>query len=436
MKLISPLLKPKPVKFTQNTDINISIFRRAFLLAGSSIGVSSPNPSVGAIIIDRKSGEIIGEGATREPGREHAEIVAIDSVKKRFPDDFAGRLADSVLYVTLEPCAHFGRTPPCSLAILQNNIPEINIALKDPSEKVNGRSIDALARAGRKVTVLDAGFLMEYFAEEVAFTLGPFLCVETLKRPMIILKWAETASGFLAPGSGSSGHISNEDSRTLTHRMRRLSGTTLAFPGSVRFDWPKLNFRDHLRDIRIRGETDSFFQSLQDGYLTNQVFFPSVHQQTTRLFLLPRVDSSWNQDSMENWIIQQKNMAEEYGRPLFAYLEKDSQAHDFYTGLMNAYSLDYQRAGSLEELLKILPSMEISSLLIEAGSRGVSTILEKNMADMAMVFTSPRDAFPDGITISAPARRKLGEMIPLSRYSLGENNPDTLRLYLSGDHFI
>ncbi len=424
-------MKPKPVEFTKNSDIDISIFRRAFVLAGSSIGVSSPNPSVGAIIIDRKSGEIIGEGATREPGREHAEIVAIDSVKKRFPDDFADQLADSVLYVTLEPCAHFGRTPPCSLAILQNNIPEINIALKDPSEKVNGRSIDALINAGRKVKVLEKGFLMEHFAEEVAFTLGPFLCAESMQRPMILLKWAQTASGFVAPALGSSGHISNGDSRALVHRMRRLSGATLTFPGSVRFDWPELNFRDHLRDIRIRWAAGSFFQSLQDGYLRNQRFFPSVQGQTTRLFLLPRADSSWDRDSMENWILRQKNMPEEYGRPLFIYRGEDPSTDNYYKEVMSRHSLDYIRTESLEEFLRTLPQAGITSLLMEAGPRGVSYLMKNNMADMAMVFTSGGDPFSQGVAISPSAAKSLGAMIPLSGYSVGEINPDTLHVYLS-----
>ncbi len=124
-------------------------------------------------------------------------------------------------------------------------------------------------------------------------------------------------------------------------------------------------------------------------------------------------------------------MAEEYGRPFFVYLDQDPFSDSYYRQVMIGHSLDYIRTESLEEFLKTLPKVGISSLLMEAGPRGVSYLMENNLADMAMIFASGGDPFPQGTSISPSAESGLGAMIPLSVYSVGEINPDTVHLYLS-----
>ncbi len=207
---------------------------RALQLAQQGIGTTRPNPSVGCIIVH--DDKIIGEGFTSPYGGSHAEVNAINSVVD------ASLLRESTIYVTLEPCNHYGKTPPCSDLILEKGIPNIVIGMLDPNEKVAGRGIKKLEDAGRSVAV---GVL-----EEACKTHHKrFLTFQTKKRPYIILKWAQTIDGLIAPEASTRNKnepiwITNVHSRQLVHKWRSQEHAILVGTNTVLADDPGLTARD------------------------------------------------------------------------------------------------------------------------------------------------------------------------------------------------
>jgi diaminohydroxyphosphoribosylaminopyrimidine deaminase/5-amino-6-(5-phosphoribosylamino)uracil reductase len=158
---------------------------RCLELARNGAGYVAPNPMVGAVLVHE--GIIIGEGYHQRFGGPHAEVNCLNSVKN---EDLA-KIASSVLYISLEPCAHFGKTPPCTDLIIANKIPEVVIGTRDPFKEVDGKGIEKLRNAGVKVTY---GIL----EGECRLLNKRFFTFYTLHRPYIILKWAETADGKIA----------------------------------------------------------------------------------------------------------------------------------------------------------------------------------------------------------------------------------------------
>lgn len=207
---------------------------RCIQLAKNGLGTTFPNPMVGSVIVHED--KIIGEGFTSPYGGPHAEVNAINSVKDR------SVLKESTLYVTLEPCSHFGKTPPCADLIIQHKIPRVVIGLLDPNEKVAGRGVEKLKSAGCELIV---GVLEQECREHHK----RFLCFHTKNRPYIILKWAETADGFIAPSKERRQKepepfwISNPYSQQLVHQWRTQEQAILVGTTTVLDDNPKLNIR-------------------------------------------------------------------------------------------------------------------------------------------------------------------------------------------------
>lgn len=200
-------------------------------MAAMGRGKVSPNPLVGSVIVH--NGIIIGEGYHQKYGESHAEVNAINSVKNE--DLFA----ESTLYVNLEPCSHFGLTPPCSDLIIKKKIPRVVIANRDPNPKVDGGGISKLQNAGIEVItgVLD---------EEAALLNRYFFSFQTKKRPHIILKWAETADGFMGRTGGSltdSRQISGPMSQKWLHKFRSKIDGILVGVDTVIKDNPSLTTR-------------------------------------------------------------------------------------------------------------------------------------------------------------------------------------------------
>lgn len=183
---------------------------RCIELAKLGAGSVSPNPMVGCVIVCH--GKIIGEGFHQCFGEPHAEVNAINSVKNQ------ELLKQSTLYVSLEPCSHFGKTPPCSVLIISKNIPEVIIGILDPFDEIAGRGVEHLKRAGVNVTV---GLL-----EQECFELNKrFFTFHEKKRPYIFLKWAQTLDGFIdinrnKPLFGEPTWITGETARRLVHKIR------------------------------------------------------------------------------------------------------------------------------------------------------------------------------------------------------------------------
>ena len=215
------------MKSTEEFYIN-----RCLELAKNGLPSAMPNPSVGAVIVYEN--EIIGEGFTSAYGGFHAEVNAINSVKDKT------LLSKSTIYVSLEPCSHYGKTPPCCDLILKNNIPNIVIGTMDTNSKVAGEGIKKLIAEGKNVMV---GVL----EKECIESNKRFFTFHNKKRPYIILKWAESQDGFLSPEKKENVApvwITNEYSRQLVHKWRSEEQAILVGTKTVIDDNPKLNVRD------------------------------------------------------------------------------------------------------------------------------------------------------------------------------------------------
>jgi len=203
------------------------MMRRALRLARRGEGRVEPNPMVGCVITKKQ--RILGEGYHRRFGGPHAEIVALDKCGES--------TNGATVYSTLEPCAHFGKTPPCVDALVAAKVSRVVIGLTDPNPQVDGKSIARLRQHG---VAVDVGVC----AQEAADILAPYCTRVRLERPYVIAKWAQTLDGKLATYSGDSQWISSEDSRRLVHRLRARVDAIMVGVNTVLTDDPMLTARD------------------------------------------------------------------------------------------------------------------------------------------------------------------------------------------------
>lgn len=209
--------------------------RRCLDLAALAQGSVSPNPMVGAAIVHQ--GKLIAENYHRQYGHGHAEVLVINDVLTQYAVEAPAILQESTLYVTLEPCSHQGKTPPCADLIIKHGIPRVVIAMGDPSDKVNGRGIAKLIEAGVEVIV---GVL----EEEARWLNRRFVAQVQQHRPYIILKWAQTSDGFMAPVAQEKRWITGKESKMLVHRWRSEEDAILVGSGTALADNPSLTVRE------------------------------------------------------------------------------------------------------------------------------------------------------------------------------------------------
>jgi diaminohydroxyphosphoribosylaminopyrimidine deaminase/5-amino-6-(5-phosphoribosylamino)uracil reductase len=212
--------------------IHETYIKRCLKIAKNGLSTTRPNPMVGAVVV--YNDKIIGEGFTSPYGGNHAEVNAINSVEDKT------LLSKSTIYVTLEPCSHFGKTPPCSDLIVKHKIPEVVIGCIDDNPEVSGKGIAKLEASGCKVTV---GVLQS----ECKSHHKRFFTFHNKKRPYIILKWAETRDRFMAPKSKDEQKpiwITNTYSRQLVHKWRTEEQAILVGTNTVIKDNPSLTVRN------------------------------------------------------------------------------------------------------------------------------------------------------------------------------------------------
>jgi diaminohydroxyphosphoribosylaminopyrimidine deaminase/5-amino-6-(5-phosphoribosylamino)uracil reductase len=200
--------------------------QRALQLAALGLGKAQPNPLVGAVIVH--DNHIIGEGFHQQYGAPHAEVNAIHAVENQ---EF---LKESTLYVNLEPCSHFGKTPPCASLIIEKQIPKVVIGMRDPNEKVNGKGIAMLQEAGVEV-------VENVLYDECLKLNKRFVTFHTKKRPYIFLKWAQTKNGFM--DMDGTYWITNESLRVWAHKLRNEEQAILVGYNTLINDKPQLNNR-------------------------------------------------------------------------------------------------------------------------------------------------------------------------------------------------
>jgi len=207
--------------------------QRCLELAALGLGAVSPNPMVGAVVV--LDDKIIGEGYHQKYGEAHAEVNAINQVVNRFPNSDE-LLKRATIYVSLEPCAHYGKTPPCADLIIKHQIPNVVVGCRDPFAQVDGKGIEKLKAAGIDVTVgvLDA---------ECQWLNRRFFTRVQKHRPYVILKWAQTADGFFAPDDSSQYWIAGPEARKLVHQWRTEEDAILVGKNTAAIDNPQLNVR-------------------------------------------------------------------------------------------------------------------------------------------------------------------------------------------------
>lgn len=313
--------------------------KRALELAKMGIGFTNPNPLVGAVIV--KDGKIIGEGYHEVYGSNHAEINAF----KNAVEDVKG----ATMYVTLEPCSHYGKTPPCARAIVEKGIKKVVIGLKDPNPLVSGKGIEILQEAGIEVVT---GVLEEEGRElnEV------FLKYITTNTPFCIMKTAMTLDGKIATYTGNSKWITGEASRAYVHELRhRLSGIMVGI-GTVLADDPMLTTR--LEKIKGRDSIRIIVDS------------------TARIPLEAKV---LNLTSNAQTIIATTEKASEFKIKKL----KEIGAEVIVTPLKN-------NGVDLSYLMKALGEKKIDSVLLEGGGELSYSALEEGIVDKVNAFIAPK----------------------------------------------
>lgn len=309
----------------------------ALELAEKGRGFVEPNPMVGALIV--KNGEIIGRGYHETFGKNHAEINAIN--------DAGMECKGSDIYVTLEPCTHFGKTPPCSQAIKEAGIKNVFIASKDPNPvaKTNGSQI--LKEAG--INVIHG--ILENAADKLN---APFFKLISEKMPYVTAKWVMTLDGKIATRTGDSQWISNEESRSYVHKIRGEMDAIMVGIGTALADNPLLTCRTQSKRIAKRIIVDSNASLPLDSKLIKTIGEAEVLIATTEQAPEERV----------------------------ARLE-DAGCKIIKTNLKNG-KVD------LKQVFEELGRMNLTNLLVEGGGKVFGSLLDNNLMDKAVIFVSPK----------------------------------------------
>ncbi|MEO5790014.1 bifunctional diaminohydroxyphosphoribosylaminopyrimidine deaminase/5-amino-6-(5-phosphoribosylamino)uracil reductase RibD [Gelidibacter sp.] len=320
-------------------NIHEKYIKRCIEIAKNGLGTTAPNPMVGCVIVHDQI--IIGEGFTSPYGGAHAEVNAIHSVKDQ------SLLNEATLYVTLEPCSHFGKTPPCADIINKFKIPKVVIGTIDTHSKVAGKGVQILKASGCEVIV---GVL----ESEVKAHHKRFFTLHNKKRPYIILKWAESADGFLAPKTRNEQKpvwITNELSRQVVHKWRTEEQAILVGTQTVIEDNPSLTARDWAgknpirvvmdKNSRLPDEAEIFDNKASTILISGKVESRSTKHHKTEFL---------------DWSLKQ-NIA--------------------------------------QQICTILYNNDINSIIIEGGRQTLHTFIDENLWDEARIFTGTT-TFNDG----------------------------------------
>ena len=332
--------------------------RRCIELAKNGLGTTYPNPMVGSVIVHE--GKIIGEGWHKKSGEPHAEVNAINSVKDR------SLLKKSTIYVSLEPCSHFGKTPPCCDLIIENGIPNVVIGTVDPNIKVAGNGIRKLIEAGTNVTV---GILEKECNE---FN-KRFFTFHKKNRPYVILKWTESQDGYIAPTKNLRNEqkpfwITNEFSRQLVHKWRSEEQAILVGTQTIIDDNPKLDVRDWAGNNPVRIVLDQNNRISKDRH---------IYDNSVKTIIFSQLANANNGENTTFEVI------------------------DFKQNLA-------------QQILKVLHKHQIQSVIIEGGRQTLQTFIDEDLWDEARIFVG-NIAFGNGTKAPSIA---LGE---IEKYSIGND---------------
>jgi len=348
---------------------------RAISLARLALGSSSPNPAVGAVIA--KDGVIIGEGYTQPPGYYHAEVVALRQ---------AGKEAHgATMYVTLEPCCHFGRTPPCTQAIIDSGIAEVHIATLDPNPLVSTRGKAALDEVGIKTKLGEH----EEEARELNEAYVKFI---TTGLPFVNVKFAISLDGKIATKTGDSRWISGEGSREYVHQLRRAADVIMVGVNTVLSDDPQLTARDS------SGLEKQPLRVIVDGEARTPP--------TARLFSEPGTTIVATTPAAAPNRVKKLEKA---GAEVLEFSPRE--------GLVN-----------LEELIRELGRRELTSVLVEGGGTLLGSFFEQGLVDKVIVFIAPliiggKEA---RLAVGGKGAERIAQALRLSRVKVERYDDDVM----------
>ncbi|XDZ56898.1 bifunctional diaminohydroxyphosphoribosylaminopyrimidine deaminase/5-amino-6-(5-phosphoribosylamino)uracil reductase RibD [Flavobacterium tructae] len=320
-------------------NIHEKYIKRCIELAQNGFGTTYPNPMVGSVIV--YNNQIIGEGWHKKAGEPHAEVNAVRSVKDK------SLLSKATIYVSLEPCSHFGKTPPCCDLIIEHKIPHVVVGTVDPNEKVAGNGIKKLIAAGANVTV---GVL-----EKECYELNKrFFTFHQKKRPYILLKWAESQDGFLSPEKQKDAErkpiwITNSYSRQLVHKWRSEEQAILAGTQTIIDDNPKLNTRDWSGNNPVRVILDQNNRISKDSF---------VFDDSAKTIVFTKSETSLSTENTTFTVI------------------------DFDHSIV-------------PQITAALYQNQIQSVIIEGGTQTLQSFIDQNIWDEARIFIG-RTSFKNG----------------------------------------
>lgn len=321
--------------------------QRALSLAQKGLGFVSPNPMVGCVIVS-DDGNVIGEGYHERFGQPHAEVNAVQAVTA------PSALKGATMYVTLEPCSHRGKTPPCADMIADLPVSRVVVAMKDPNPAVNGKGIGRIRKSGIRV---DVGILKEQ-AEQLN---EKWLHYMEFSRPFVTLKIAQTADGYIAAPNGDSKWISSLESRTLVHRWRSQEDAVLVGRNTALQDNPSLTVR------------------LVEGRQPRRVVIDGP-------FLLPKNLNLFSDQFEEKTIVITHNKEK-------SDTEADPMLKILQTNYFRGKIIQVDQAGGhsrLKQALGKLADEGITSVLAEGGQQLSSALLRAGLADRLELFISPK----------------------------------------------
>jgi diaminohydroxyphosphoribosylaminopyrimidine deaminase/5-amino-6-(5-phosphoribosylamino)uracil reductase len=302
---------------------------RCLQLAEKAKGAVAPNPMVGAVLVHQ--GRIIGEGFHQHYGQAHAEVNCFDTVA---PED-KHLIAESTMYVSLEPCAHYGKTPPCANRIVQEGVQRVVICNTDPFEKVAGKGIQILKDSGIEV-------LSGILEEKGSWLNRRFLTFHQQQRPYIILKWAQTTNGFFAPKDRTRFQLTDDFSSRLSHQWRSEESAILVGFTTAMNDNPQLINRYGQGTQPLRIALDKDLQLPQSHYLLAQDY--------------------------PTWIVNQH--------------KEETSGH------LHFIQLDFKQ-DIIPQILNRLYQANILSLIVEGGVHLLHCFIEAGIWDEARVFETP-----------------------------------------------
>lgn len=369
--------------------------RRAIELAKLGIGHTNPNPLVGAVIV--KNNQIIGEGFHQTYGDLHAERNAIKNCTEKYPQNYPELLKDSTIYVTLEPCCHTGKQPPCVEAIIQHKIAKVVVGSRDPNPLVSGKGAAILRQSGISV--------VEDFFKDECDELNPvfFHYIQT-KTPYVALKFAQSIDGKIACKTGDAKWISNEKSRHFTHELRNQYTAILIGANTALIDEPTLNCR--IEKINGRSPRNPVRIVLSTRLNLN---VSGNLVKTAKQF--PLIVACSQQRLNEPKVQAQKKALENCGATILPVAEKEGKI-------------------DISDLCIKLGEQKIDSILVEGGGEVLGSFADQTIFNKIYCFVGNKLIGGNGKpSIKGNGIEKLSQAVPLKLENVKQFDDDVLLIY-------